>query len=210
MSGTGGGETVNSRDSWVTTTHDWGRTVDHDHLADIRGRAEILAPDGALHLVLEVLAYADEEAEDLGRPGRAEVVIGDGSVSVSDDGRGTETRVDGAGAVVRKPIMSTKDVRFFDRADGPMLPNGHPRRGISVVAALSSELVHENRRIEGGWTQTYRFGVPETALTPLVGTASAGTTVSFRPAFWVAFPVEAVQAAVSAYPHLSVVVRVAP
>lgn len=178
------GEPGNSCESWPATTHDWTRSVDHLHLADIRTRAEFLAPDGALHLLLEVLAYADEEAEDLGRTGRVEVVVGDGRVTVSDDGRGTETRVDETGAVIRKPIMSTKDVRFFDAENGPKLPNGRPRRGISVVAALSSELTHENRRIEGGWTQTYRYGVPDTELTRLPESRSTGTTVIFTPDPW--------------------------
>jgi len=51
------------------------------------------------------------------------------SVSVADDGRGTDTRLDDRGEPLRKPIMSTRDLRFFDVPDPPLLPDGHPRRG---------------------------------------------------------------------------------
>lgn len=162
------------------TTHDWALAVDGDHLARIRRDPATFAPDGVQHLVLEVIAYAaDEAAANDG--GRCVVTFHrDGSVSVSDDGRGTATRVDDRGRVVRKPVMSTKDLRFFDSPDAQLLPNGHPRRGISVVAALSEWLVHSNRRRNGAWTQRYEHGVPVTDLVPIPGSEEAGTTVHFR------------------------------
>ncbi|MCF4121505.1 ATP-binding protein [Antribacter sp. KLBMP9083] len=170
---------MTSRGSWKTVTHDWSATVDHDHLADIRARASTLAPDLA-HLVLEVLAYAAEEAEARGG-GRAVVTHHrDGTVSVADDGRGTDTRPDG-GRAVRKPIMATRDVRFFDTPEPPVLPDGVARRGMSVVAALSTRLVHLNRRADGAWTQAYERGVPVTGLDPVPADGSTGTTVTFLP-----------------------------
>ena len=51
--------------SWVSTTHDWTLDVDRDHLDGVRAQAEA-APPGLEHLVLEVLAYADEEAASRG------------------------------------------------------------------------------------------------------------------------------------------------
>lgn len=47
-------------------------------------------------------------------------------------GRGTDTRFDSRGVAVKKPVMATRDPRFFDHPD-----HGYPRRGMSVVAALS-------------------------------------------------------------------------
>lgn len=173
-----GGE---SRASWVTTTHDWSATVDAEHLAAIRARPSVMAPGGVLHLVLEVLAYAADEAEDRGG-GTSRVTLGnDGSVSVADDGRGTDTRVDEHGRPVRKPVMATQDVRFFDDPGAPLLSDGHPRRGMSVVAALSDRLVHHNRRADGAWTQEYREGLPVTDLVPVGTDATTGTTVTFWP-----------------------------
>lgn len=170
---------MGDRDTWVSTTHDWAASVDDTHLADVRRRAAELAPGGALHLVLEVLAYASEEATERGG-GRCRVTFGpDGSMTVADDGRGTDTRLDEHGRAVRKPVMSTRDLRVFDAVDGPVLPDGHPRRGVSVVAALSDWLVHRNRRSHGSWEQRYERGVPVTDLVPVEPDGTTGTTVTF-------------------------------
>ncbi|GAA1548968.1 hypothetical protein GCM10009804_01600 [Kribbella hippodromi] len=170
------------RAEWVNTTHDWAGSVDLAHLESIRADAARYAPGGVLHLVLEVLAYPEDEAESAGRRGRCTITrYVDGSIAISDDGRGTDTRVDEHGAVVKKPIMATKDLRFFDEAAGPLLPDGHPRRGMSVVAALSDWLVHTNRRTNGAWTQRYEYGVPVTDLQPVAADGTTGTTVHFLP-----------------------------
>ncbi|MDH6579396.1 ATP-binding protein [Kitasatospora sp. MAP5-34] len=163
------------------TTHDWAIAVDGDHLARIRREPATFAPGGLQHLVLEVIAYAADEAEANNGSRCVVTFHRDGSVSVSDDGRGAATRVDDRGRVVKKPAMSTKDLRFFDSPDAQILPDGHPRRGISVVAALSEWLVHTNRRRNGAWTQRYEHGVPVTDLVPIPGSDPTGTTVHFRP-----------------------------
>ncbi|MGP3690149.1 ATP-binding protein [Streptomyces sp. IBSNAI002] len=170
-----------SRASWVNTTHDWSGAVDADHLAHIRRSPVEFSPGGAWHLLLEVLAYAADEAS--GRRGGNCVVVlhPDGSVSVRDDGRGTDTRVDEHGRTVKKPVMATKDLRFFDFPEAEALPDGRPRRGMSVVAALSEWLVHTNRRLDGAWTQRYEHGVPVTGLEPVDADGTTGTLVHFRP-----------------------------
>ncbi|MFC8537126.1 ATP-binding protein [Streptomyces sp. NPDC057249] len=170
------------RAAWRNTTHDWAAEVDHAHLEAVRRAPGTYAPGGVRHLVLEVLAYAADEAEATGA-GRALVTLHtDGSVSVTDDGRGTDTRRDAAGRPVKKPVMATKDLRFFDAPDAPLLPDGHPRRGMSVVAALSDRLIHTNRRADGSWTQRYEHGVPVTDLDPVPDDGTTGTRVHFRPA----------------------------
>ena len=172
------------RDSrtWKNTTHDWAAIVDHEHIAQIREQPTTYAPGGMEHLILEVLAYAADAAEAAGRAGRGIVTLhADGSVAVADDGRGTDTRVDAAGRVIKKPVMATKDLRFFDDPDAETLPDGHPRRGISVVAALSEWLIHTNRRTGGSWTQRYEHGVPTTDLAPVADDGTTGTTVHFQP-----------------------------
>jgi topoisomerase-4 subunit B len=155
--------------------------VDFDHLDGIRQNPAMFAPGGVRHLILEVIAYAADEAES-GNGGRCAVILhSDGSVSVSDNGRGTATHVDDHGRTVKKPVMTTKDLRFFDFPAAQLLPDGHPRRGISVVAALSEWLVHANRRQNGAWTQRYEHGVPVADLVPVPGDGTTGTTVQFRP-----------------------------
>ncbi len=163
------------------TTHDWAVAVDVGHLAHIRRDPAAFAPGGVRHLILEVVAYAADEAE-AGSGSRCVITFcRDGTVSVSDDGRGTATCLDNRGRVVKKPVMSSKDLRFFDSPDAQLLPDGHPRRGISVVAALSEWLVHANRRRDGAWTQRYERGMPVTGLVPIPGSSATGTTVHFRP-----------------------------
>ena len=166
---------------WVPTTHDWTSDVDVTHLRAIRADAARYAPGGLLHLVLEALAYPADEAAATGT-GSCEVVMHpDGSVSVADDGRGTDTRYDADGRPVRKPVMATPDLRFFTAEHPPLLADGRPRRGMSVVAALSMWLEHTNRRSDGAWTQRYEAGVPVGDLAPVPADGRTGTMVRFHP-----------------------------
>ena len=169
------------RRSWRNTTHDWARDLDAQHIDRVRQQPAGFAPGGALHLVLEVLAYAADEAEHTGSGKAVITVHDDGSVSIADDGRGTDTRVDDLGRTVKKPVMTTKDLRFFDSPRAAALPDGHPRRGMSVVTALSAWLVHTNRRRGVAWTQRYEHGIPVTDPTPIPGDDATGTTVRFLP-----------------------------
>jgi DNA gyrase subunit B len=77
--------------------------------------------------------------------------------------------------------MATEDLRFFQDPAAPLLPDGQPRRGMSVVAALSDLLTHTNRRRNGSWTQRYEHGVPVTDLEAVEPSDSTGTTVRFHP-----------------------------
>src|SRR6476469_6359582 len=174
---------ADSTTPWRNTTHDWASTVDAEHLSQIRADPAAYAPGGVLHLVLEVAAYAADEAP-ASPVGRCTITLhADGSVSVADNGRGTDTRLDADGTPVRKPVMATRDLRFFDAPTTQILPDGHPRRGISVVAALSAWLVHTNHRGNGSWTQRYEHGIPVTGLVPVAAQpdSGTGTTVHFLP-----------------------------
>lgn len=196
-------------ESWRNTTHDWAATVDLQHLATIRGCPSAYAPGGMPHLVIEVLAYAAEEAQSLRRPGTVQVMLHtDGSVSVADNGRGTDTRLGADGQPIKKPVMATRDLRFFDDPGAASLPDGQPRRGISVVAALSQWLIHTNRRRAGSWTQRYEHGIPVTDLIAVGDDGTTGTTVRFQPD---PAPVPASgvdlagwEGATSAWPHLHI------
>lgn len=70
---------------------------------------------------------------------------------------------------------------FFDSPNAAILADGHPRRTISVVAALSEWLIHTNRRLNGSWTQRYEHGIPVTDLTPIPDDCTIGTVVHFLP-----------------------------
>lgn len=167
----------------LRTSHDWSSQVDVSHVESIRDAAVTSAAVDVVHLVLEVLAYALDEARE-GTTSLVDVVLHpDDSIEVVDDGRGTDTRRDADGVPVVKPVMATRDLRFFDAAEPPELPDGLPRRGMSVVTALSAWLVHENRRVEGGWSCRYEHGLPVGPPIMLSDDPDGrtGTSVRFRP-----------------------------
>ena len=172
-----------SADEWTNTTHDWRALVDEPHLRAIGEHPDAFAPSGVRHLLHEVLAYVADEADALnGRGPDCDVtLLSDGSLRVRDYGRGTDTRRDSNGRIIRKPVMATKDLRFFDAPSAQALPDGHPRRGMSVVAALSDWLVHENRRLDGAWRQRYERGLPTADMSELDPDGSTGTLVHFLP-----------------------------
>lgn len=94
--------------SWRNTTHDRASAADLDRLSRIRVHPAVFAPGGMRHLILEVVAYAADEAAPNGG-GRCTVTLhADGSVSVADDGRGTDTRLDAHGRAVKKPVVASK------------------------------------------------------------------------------------------------------
>lgn len=162
-------------------THDWSHHVDVDHLRRIRASPGHYSPGGALHLVLKAVAYPVDEA--LHR-GAGRVVVArhdDASWSVGDDGRGTQTSYDEQGRARRKPVMATRDLRFFDVADAPVLGDGHVRAGMSVVTALSTWLTHTTTRDGRTLTQRYEHGLPVGPLEEVVGDGPTGTTVAFQP-----------------------------
>ena len=141
----------------------------------------MFAQTGAIHLALEVLAYVADEAAS-GHGGRCHVsLFAEGSISIADDGRGTDTRRGRNGRMVKKPVLSSKDLRFFDSPEAELLPDGHMRRGMSVVAALSVWLLHVNRRENGSWSQRYDHGVPVMDLVSVPDNTTTGTTVHFQP-----------------------------
>lgn len=195
-----------ARSSWSVTTHDWTVDIDEAHLAEARRSAEVLGADLALHLVLEVLAYADDEAESLGRCGQVVVDLRGPDVEVADDGRGTDTRRDEHGRPIRKPVMATKDVRFFEADASPLLPDGHPRRGMSTVSAVSPLLLHENWRAEGAWSQAYVHGVPQDELREGPPSDRTGTTVTFRLPSSAEVDVERLRALGEDFDHVDVTV----
>lgn len=190
-----------SPEQWATHTHVWSAAVDLEHLNEVRASA---GPADPLHSTLEILAYADDEAAACGRVGRAVVTITDSMISVNDDGRGTEARLAEDGTVVRKPVMSTRDVRFFGHDDAPKLPDGIPRQGMSSVSGVSELLIHANHRVNGSWSQAYRFGVPDDDLIEIPFRGYTGTEVVFSAPSARVLGLKKLRALANAFGHLRV------
>ncbi len=137
-------------------------------------------PRGLHHLVYEVVDNSIDEAL-AGHATRVDVVIEhDGSVTVSDDGRGIpvdlhKTQKKSALEVVMTTLHAGG--KFDNKAY--RVSGGLHGVGVSVTNALSAWCEVEVRRDGKIWHQKYEKGRPVTKVTEKGKTKERGTTVSF-------------------------------
>ncbi|NCF55525.1 MAG: DNA topoisomerase (ATP-hydrolyzing) subunit B [Planctomycetia bacterium] len=137
-------------------------------------------PAGLHHLVYEVVDNCIDEAM-AGHATRIDVIIHeDGSLSVEDDGRGIPVDFHEDQGMSSLEVVMTKlhAGGKFDN-DTYKVSGGLHGVGVSVVNALSTELIAEVRRAGSFWKQTFARGVPSSDLVKLGKAEDTGTKITF-------------------------------
>lgn len=138
--------------------------------------------DGLHHLIWEVVNNSIDEAM-AGHATTVEVVLHDnGWVSESDDGRGIPVdKVKATGKSALETVLTVLHAGGKFGGGGYKVSGGLHGVGVSVVNALSTDLVAQVRRDGKLYEQKYKVGVPESAIKAVGSAKGTGTTISFKP-----------------------------
>ncbi len=141
-------------------------------------------PDGLHHLIWEVVDNSFDEAM-AGHADLITIVLNkDGSVSVTDNGRGIPVEKHKQHKVSALELVMTKlhaGGKFGAADSGYKVSGGLHGVGVSVVNALSEWTEAVVERDGGKFMQRYERGKPKGAVKKLSASRKHGTTITFKP-----------------------------
>ena len=136
---------------------------------------------GLHHLITEIVDNSVDEALG-GYCDNIEIMVHpDGSVTITDNGRGIPVGMHPSGKPAVEVALTVLHAGGKFGGEGYKVSGGLHGVGLSVVNALSEELTVEVSREGHIYKQVYRRGIPFTKLTVIGDTDQTGTTITFKP-----------------------------
>ncbi len=141
-------------------------------------------PEGLHHLIWEVVDNSFDEAM-AGHANEVTVTLNaDGTVSVTDNGRGIPVDIHKQYKVSALELVLTKlhaGGKFGGEESGYKISGGLHGVGVSVVNALSEWLEARVERDGEEWVQEYERGKPKFKAKKIGASKRHGTTITFKP-----------------------------
>jgi DNA gyrase subunit B len=137
---------------------------------------------GLHHLIWEVVDNSIDEAMAGYCDAITVILRADGMVSVKDNGRGIPVekhKVTGVSAL--ETVLTKLHAGGKFGGTGYKVSGGLHGVGVSVVNALSTDLIAEVCRDGKLWRQEYKIGIPQSPAKPVGNSTETGTTITFLP-----------------------------